>query len=254
VEQVREVLEGHGGRRLPTTATRLLAVAVVLLAAVGGAAHVLAGRHAERPARCGVSGHRDWCRTPSALITEPGLARVVRAYCPGLAGTPLHDLQPQPLRLAHLAGGSTRSVSSGRPGTEDALLGTSSTYAFVTRWDGGRDAGQVDVRCPGQDHVVPELLLTRAQYASTVAALGDVTHRSIDFTALAVAAAPEVSPDRRLPLGTFSCDTSRVDLRRLAPERRFSCEIDIHRLIGTGSYPLRYVTTRSRPYTRPATT
>jgi len=246
VEDGPEVLESHAGRQLPCGLRRALTALVVLAAAVAGTSYAVTHRPQPAP-RCGISGHASWCRQPSQQMTDPGLARVVSSYCRALAGT---RLTPQPMRLLSLAEGPTRAIDSGRPGTEDALLGNPRSFARVTLWSGGRYDGRVTVRCPGGTRVVPVLDLTRDQLISTVSALGDVTHRSIDFAGLGAASARRTSPDLGASLGTFSCDTAGVDLRALRPGQRFACQVEIFRLMGKGIYPLSYEVTRSNPYAR----
>lgn len=246
VDDGPEVLEGHAGRQLPRGVTRALTVLVVLVAAVAGTSYAVA--HRPRPApRCGVDGQPQWCRAPSRQMTDPGLAAVVKTYCRTLGGS---RLTPQPMSLLDLARGPTRAIDSGRPGTEDALLGSRRSFARVTLWRGGRYDGRVTVRCPGGTRVVPVLDLTREQLASTVSALGDVTHRSIDFAGLGAASTRRTSPDLGTSLGTFTCDTRGVDLRALRTGQRFACQVEIFRLMGKGVYPLTYEVTRANPYVR----
>ncbi|CAN5294437.1 hypothetical protein BH18ACT9_BH18ACT9_00310 [soil metagenome] len=244
-------LESHvAAARLRVPGRRLLIVGAVLSVAVAAAVTAFT-RDSGWPTHCGVDGHQDWCGAPSRTMTDDSLAEVVHDYCPGLADTESTTVVPQPLSLAELAGPDTmaRTTGSQDVGREDSLLGRPTSFAWVTRWVGGRNDGRVDLRCPGATTIVPALRLQSDQFRSTVAASGGSAGGAhLNFAAAAESAIRIVSPQRSVSFGFFTCDTAAIDLEHLQPGASFGCQVEAYWPQGQGLYRVDYRVSRERPY------
>jgi hypothetical protein len=245
-----ESLSSHPGDRDPRRRrTGLLAAVCVLALALAASAMAARNRHPDWPTGCGVDGHANWCAQPSQAMTGAALTGMVRDYCPGLPRKEPRGLEPRPLALVDLAGGDTLARTTGTrgAGTEDALLGRGSSFSWVTRWYGGTRDGMVELRCPGQTHLVPSVRLEADQYRSTVAAARGEPRR-IDFAELAKSTVRRFPGRFSVSYGFVSCDTTGVDLQRLAAGATFSCRVEVYSWLGQGGYRLDYRVVEDRPY------
>jgi hypothetical protein len=213
-----------------------LALAVAALAAAG-----LTGSFSADPrwpTGCGVDGHPGWCTDASQAMTDPAMAELVGSYCPRLAGADPGELEPQPLSRISIAGRSSLARTSGQPdwGTEDALIGVRGAGAWVTRTVGGPDDGQLQVRCQGSRERIPGLVLEASQVESTLAAIGG-EDRVIDFGQVARRTAASLWTQRpSASFGDFTCDTSKIDLRRPRTASTFTCLTEIYAAEGKGGH------------------
>jgi hypothetical protein len=219
-----------------------LALAVAAVAAAGLTGLFSGDPH--WPTGCGVDGHPDWCTDASQAMTDPAMAELVGSYCPGLAGTDPADLAPQPLSRISIAGHSSLARTSGQPdrGTEDALIGVrGGAGAWVTRAVGGPEDGRIQVRCQGSREGVPGLVLEAPQVESTLAAIRG-EDRVIDFGQVARRTAASLSIQRPsdASFGYFTCDTSKIDLRRPRSASTFTCLTEIYAAEGKGSHVSTY--------------
>jgi hypothetical protein len=177
-------------------------------------------------------------------MTDPAMAELAASYCPGLAGANLGKVAPQPLSRISIAGRGSLARTTGQPdrGTEDALIGVrGGAGAWVTRAVGGPEDGRIQVRCQGSRERIPDLVLEAAQVESTLAAIRG-EDRVIDFGQVARQTAAALSMKRRsdASFGYFTCDTSKIDLRRPRSASTFTCLTEIYAAEGKGSHVSTY--------------
>ena len=218
-----------------------LALAVAAVAAAG--VHGFSSDEPGWPTGCGVEGHPGWCTDASQAMTDPAMAELVGSYCPGLAGADPGELAPQSLSRISIAGRTSLARTSGQPdrGTEDALIGVRGAGAWVTRVVGGPEDGRVQVRCQGSRGGVPGLVLEASQVESTLAAIRG-EDRVIDFAKVARRTAASLWMQRPsdASLGYFTCDTSKIDLRRPRAASTFTCLTEIYAAEGKGGHVSTY--------------
>lgn len=195
------------------------------------------------PTGCGADGHPGWCTHASQAMTGPAMTELVRSYCPGLAGADPGEVIPQPLSRMSIAGRSSLARTSGQSdrGTEDALIGVRGAGAWVTRTVGGSEDGRIQVRCQGHRERIPDLVLQASQVESTLAAIrGD--DRVIDFGQVARRTATSLWLQRPsdASFGYFTCDTSKIDLRRPQAASTFTCLTEIYAAQGKGGHVSTY--------------
>lgn len=221
-------------------------IAAGLALAVGALAAGLTGLSSDDPhwpTGCGVDGHPGWCANASQAMTDPAMAELVGRYCPGLAGADPGELAPQPLSRIGIAGRGSLARSSGQPdrGTEDALLGVRGAGAWVTRAIGGPEDGRIQIRCRGSHGRIPGLVLEASQVESTLAAIRG-EDGVIDFGQVArrTAASLRMQRPSDASFGYFTCDTSKIDLRRPRAASTFTCLTEIYAAEGKGSHVSTY--------------
>lgn len=243
--------EPDPGRRAPGRRRWLVAVlAPVLLVAAALAWQV--SREPDWPSGCPVSGHADWCSSPSEAITDPGLVALARSYCPALSRADEAEVIPQPLSELGLADERTYAKTTGDhgSGSEDALLGTPDAVAWITRWQDGH----VQVRCAGSSGSTPSLDLRADQVRSTVAA-GDTAAEGprVAFTDVArdMVEGFSADPPSDTSYGFLTCDTGAIDLELPEVGETFTCVVEVFGLQGEGRYRESYRIADDRPYFEP---
>jgi hypothetical protein len=182
-------------------------------------------------------------------MAGPALASVVRDYCPGLAGSAVSSVVPQPLDLADLGGHGARAQISGsrRSGTENALLGRPTSFAWVSRKVGGPGSGVVELRCVSRAGMTPALHLTGDQLRSTISAVGG-GGGALSLARVAEFAVRSLPERSSVSFGFLRCDTHEVDLAAPKPGQRFVCNLQVYWRQGEGGYRLAFRVTPRNPY------
>lgn len=200
------------------------------LALVAVVALILVQRREHDPpeADCRQTQGAAWCSTATESMTDTGVVRLVRGYCPRLRSLPVAQVRPQPLLQVGLPGRPGEVVLrtvNGADRVETGLLGQPGRLAWVVRrFPAGGGPGRLELICHEGADDVPALTLDPPQLRSAVQA--DAGRGGLDLrdAARQSAAAVRVSAGSRVSLGTFRCRTSPADLV-LRPGSRFRCSL-----------------------------
>lgn len=205
------------------------------------------------PSDCRQQRGTAWCTTPTEILTDPSITRLVRGYCPRLRSLPLEDVVPQPLtEVGDLPARADELVlTTGGPGArvESGLLGRPGRLAWVVHRVSRGGPWRLQVICHEDTDRVPALELDAGQLRSTVRA--DAGGRGLDLRLASRTTAHAVrrTPQARLSLGTFRCGTrpSALDLRAGA---RFRCSLELFSDQGQALHRVTYRVHSRPPYLR----